>query len=99
MPPIEWTDPFVGVLEAASKSQQELVWLEPGRQIRDPRGGEECLDGVSYLNSSQQEGVKVTKTAKAIVAGPAFAGLFAGTGASPSGSAPPDASYLTSPPL
>ena len=81
MTPIEWTEHFVGVLEAASKSQQELAWLEPGRQIRDPRGGEECLDGVSYLNSSQQEGVKVTKTTKAILAGAAFAGLFAGTGA------------------
>jgi hypothetical protein len=67
------------VLGAGSKLQRELVWLHPdGRQIR-PRGGEECLDGVSYLNSNQQEGLKVTKTTKAILAGAAFAGLFAGT--------------------
>jgi hypothetical protein len=68
------------VLEAGSKLQRELVSLHPdGRQIRRPRGGEECLDGVSYLNSNQQEGLKVTKTTKAILAGAAFAGLFAGT--------------------
>lgn len=39
------------------------------------------LDGVSYLNASQQEGLKVTKTTKAMLAGAALAGLFAGTGA------------------
>jgi hypothetical protein len=68
------------VLQAASRSQQELVWFT-GRPIRGPRGGEKNLDGVSYLNSNQQEGLKVTKTTKAILAGAAFAGLFAGTGA------------------
>jgi hypothetical protein len=69
------------VLDAASKSQREPGWLHRAGQIRGPRGGEECLDGVSYLNASQQEGLKVTKTTKAILAGAAFAGLFTGTSA------------------
>jgi hypothetical protein len=69
------------VLEAASKSQREPGWLHPGRQIGGPRGGEERQDGVSYLKASQRESLKVTKTTKAILAGAAFARLFAGTSA------------------
>jgi hypothetical protein len=41
----------------------------------------DCPDGVSYLNSNRRESSKMTKTTKAILAGAAFAGLFAGTGA------------------
>jgi hypothetical protein len=76
---IEWTEHFCwgarGRLEIAARTGL----VTPG-QIRGPRG-EECLDGVSYLSSNQQEGLKVTKTTRAILAGAAFAGLFTGTNA------------------
>src|ERR1700756_132332 len=67
-----------GRLEIAAR----VSLVTSGRRVDSPSTRrEECLDGVSYLNSNQQEGLKVTKTTKAILAGAAFAGLFAGTGA------------------
>jgi hypothetical protein len=61
------------------RSKTRLVHTRAGRFAVHEAGRH--LDGVSYLNSNQQEGLKVTKTTKAILAGAAFAGLFAGTGA------------------
>jgi hypothetical protein len=69
---------LLGVLEAVSKSQREPGCFDPGSANWRPA---RRLEGVSYLNASQQEGLKVTKTTKAMLAGAALAGLLAGTGA------------------
>ena len=76
---IQGTEHLVRAFEATSKSQQELV-CETERDSRSTMR-KECLDGVSYLNSNRRESLNMTKTTKAILAGAAFAGLFAGTGA------------------
>ena len=77
---IQWTEHLVRAFEATSKSQQELVCETEQRDSRSTMR-KECLDGVSYLNSNRRESLNMTKTTKAILAGAAFAGLFAGTGA------------------
>ena len=75
----QWTEHLVRAFDATSKSQQELV-CETERDSRSTVR-KEYLDGVSYLNSNRRERLNMTKTTKAILAGAAFAGLFAGTGA------------------
>jgi len=62
-----------GRIEIAAKAS--LVGL--GSEIRDLRGGK----SVPHLILNRRENLKMTKTTKAMLAGAAFAGLIAGSGA------------------
>jgi hypothetical protein len=74
-----------GTLSWAARRRLEILartrWVTPGQAGSGSTRRKESLNGVSYLNSRQQEGLKVTKTTKAILAGAAFVGLFTGTSA------------------
>jgi hypothetical protein len=74
---IQRTDTLLRAFEAASKSQRNASLVRLGSEIRDLRGGK----SVPHLILNRRENFKMTKTTKAMLAGAAFAGLIAGSGA------------------
>src|SRR5260370_38387876 len=77
---IQWTEQFVRRSRPHPKSQQKLVRLNRRQDSRSPRWTE-CPDGVPRLILNRRENLKMTKTTKAMLAGAAFSGLIAGSGA------------------
>jgi hypothetical protein len=73
---------FVGAFEGTSKSTRRQAGQFGPRDSRSTRR-KECrtVFQIPHLISNRRESLKMTKTTKAMLAGAAFAGLFAGTGA------------------
>jgi hypothetical protein len=84
---IQRTEHLCQGLQAASKSHQRASLVKQGAKTRDAHG-RKSVRLVLAPHSNRQEIFHMTKTTKAVLAGAAFAGLFAGTGAAIKASTP-----------
>src|SRR5882757_5858820 len=76
--PFSGPSTFVKAFEAATKSQQKPVWVSRAASFAMPTA-DQAYGRCLALHSDRQETTNMTKTTKALLAGAAFAGLFAGT--------------------
>src|SRR5260370_10910113 len=78
---IQWNGThFVEAFEATLKSQEKLLWSDRAARFAIHEA-QRVSDGVPHLILNLTGDVEMTKTTKAMLAGAAFAGLFAGAGA------------------
>jgi hypothetical protein len=78
---IQWNGThLVEAFEAPLKSQQKLLWSDRAARLAIHEA-QRVSDGVPHLILNLTGDVEMTKTTKAMLAGAAFAGLFAGAGA------------------
>jgi hypothetical protein len=77
---IQRTEHLCQGLQATWKSHQRASLVKQDAKIRDAHGGK-SVGLVLAPHSNRQEIFLMTKTTKALLAGAALAGLFAGTGA------------------